>query len=128
MRNLHRRWRGNRHRLKISRFDHAAHKVFFEYESTGKVNDTFTVPPYVQDALSAMYFLRAAPLEVGDRMTMPVTDNGVNYKVQVDVGSAERLKTPFGEASAWKLKEVTGKEMIYVSAANGRTRVEARKP
>jgi hypothetical protein len=34
---------------------------------------------------------------------------------------------PVGFATAWKLKEVTGKEMIYVSAANGRTRVEYRK-
>ena len=35
---------------------------------------------------------------------------------------------PQGFAAAWKLKEVTGKEMIYVSAVNGRTRVELRKP
>ena len=34
---------------------------------------------------------------------------------------------PVGFAAAWKLKEVTNKEMIYVSAANGRTRVEYRK-
>ncbi len=34
---------------------------------------------------------------------------------------------PVGFAAAWKLKEVTGKEMIYVSAANGRTRVEVRR-
>jgi len=34
---------------------------------------------------------------------------------------------PAGFAAAWKLKEVTSKEMIYVSAANGRTRVEYRK-
>jgi hypothetical protein len=34
---------------------------------------------------------------------------------------------PVGFAAAWKLREVTSKEMIYVSAANGRTRVEYRK-
>ena len=34
---------------------------------------------------------------------------------------------PVGFATAWKLKEVTNKELIYVSAANGRTRVEYRK-
>ena len=34
---------------------------------------------------------------------------------------------PVGFAAAWKLKEVTSKEMIYVSAVNGRTRVEYRK-
>jgi hypothetical protein len=35
---------------------------------------------------------------------------------------------PVGFAAAWHLKEVTSKEMIYVSAASGRTRVEYRKP
>jgi hypothetical protein len=34
---------------------------------------------------------------------------------------------PVGFAAAWKLKEVTSKEMIYASAASGRTRVEIRK-
>jgi hypothetical protein len=95
---------GKRHRFKVSRFDHAAHKVFFEYESSGKVTDTFAVPPYVQDALSAIYVLRAVPVESGARITMPVTDSGTNYKVQVEVGPAERLKTPFAELPAWKFK------------------------
>jgi len=95
---------GKRHRFKTSRFDHAAHKVFFEYESSGKVTDTFAVQPYVQDALSAIYVLRAIPLENGARVTMPVTDNGTNYKVQVDAAPADRIKTPMGETAAWKLK------------------------
>jgi len=34
---------------------------------------------------------------------------------------------PAGFSAAWRLKEVNGKELIYVSAANGRTRVEYRK-
>jgi hypothetical protein len=34
---------------------------------------------------------------------------------------------PVGFSAAWKLREVNQKEMIYVSAANGRTRVEYRK-
>jgi hypothetical protein len=95
---------GSRHRFKVTTFDHAAHKVYFEYQAAGTATDNFTVPPYVQDALSAIYVLRSVPLKAGDRMTMPVTDNGSNYKVQVDVAPTERLKTPFGEANAWKLR------------------------
>jgi len=34
---------------------------------------------------------------------------------------------PEGFSAAWKLKEVNPKELIYVSAANGRTRVEFRR-
>src|SRR5436190_3236060 len=39
---------GKRHRFKSSQFDHAARKVFFEYESSGKVTDTFAVAPFTQ--------------------------------------------------------------------------------
>ena len=95
---------GSRHRFKVSRFDHGARKVSFEYESTNKASDTFTIPPYTQDVLSAIYVLRAVPLKTGDVITMPVTDDGTNYKLQVNVGAAERVKTPLSEASAWKLK------------------------
>jgi len=95
---------GKRHRFKVSQFDHTARKVFFEYESTGKVTDTFAVPPFTQDALSALYVLRAVPLKSGDRITMPVTDNGTNYKVQVDIAPPESIKTPYAQAPAWKLK------------------------
>jgi len=33
-------------------------------------------------------------------ITMPVSDNGINYKVQFDVGTPERVKTPMGEHPA----------------------------
>ncbi len=35
---------------------------------------------------------------------------------------------PVGFAAAWKIREVTNKEMIYESAAGGYTRVEHRRP
>jgi hypothetical protein len=95
---------GSRKRFKISRFDHAAHKVFFEFQSGGTVKDTFTVPPYTQDALSAVYVLRAVPLKAGDVITMPVTDDGSNYKLQINSAGSERVKTPFAEVSASKLR------------------------
>jgi Protein of unknown function (DUF3108) len=95
---------GGKHRFKVSRFDHAARRVAFEYESTNKASDNFPIPPYTQDVLSAIYVLRAVPLKAGDVITMPVTDDGSNYKLQVNVGAAERLKTPLGDVSAWRLK------------------------
>ena len=95
---------GKRHRLKVTRFDQTAHKVFFEYQAAGSAKDNFAVAPYVQDVLSAIYVLRAVPLKAGDRMTMPVTDSGSKYKAQLEIGAAERVRTPSGDASAWKLK------------------------
>lgn len=34
---------------------------------------------------------------------------------------------PVGFSTAWKLKEVSAKELVYATASNGRTRVEYRK-
>ena len=102
----------------MTRFDQTAHKVFFEYQAAGSAKDDFAVPPYVQDVLSAIYVLRAVPLKAGDRMTMPVTDSGSKYKAQLDVGAAERVRTPFGESSAWKLKTTIVDEGGHVQGRN----------
>jgi hypothetical protein len=97
---------GGRHRFKVSRFDHVAHRVAFADESTDKASDDFPIPPYAQDMLSAIYVLRAVTLKAGDVITMPVTDDGRNYTLQVTVGAAEQVSTPRRELSAWKLKLV----------------------
>ena len=95
---------GSRHRFRTTRFDRAARRAFFEYQTATTVKADFAVSPVVQDALSAIYVLRAVPFTAGDRMTMPVSDNGTNYKVQIDISAAERVRTPMGEVSAWKVR------------------------
>jgi hypothetical protein len=95
---------GKRHRFKTTQFDRGARKILFEYQADSTVKADFPTSPVTQDALSAIYVLRAIPLKAGDRMTMPVSDNGINYKVQVDVVGQERVRTPLGDQSGWKLK------------------------
>lgn len=94
---------GSRHRFRTTVFDRAAKKAFFEFRTTTSVKADFPVSADVQDALSALYVLRAIPVRAGDRMTMPVSDNGENYRVQIDVGGPERIRSPLGEMGAWKL-------------------------
>ena len=95
---------GKRHRFKTTQFDRAAKKVLFEYKADTTVKADFATSAVTQDALSAIYVLRAIPLKTGDRMTMPVTDNGINYKVQFDAGVPERVRTPMGEQAALKVR------------------------
>ena len=97
---------GSRHRLKSTRFDRSARKAFFEYQSATTVKTDFPIAASTQDALSALYVLRAIPLKAGLHVTMPVTDDGNNYKVTIDVAAAERIKTPIGEIWAWKVMPV----------------------
>jgi len=95
---------GSRHRFRTTRFDRTARRAFFEYQTASTIKTDFAVSPVVQDALSAVYVLRAVPFAAGDRMTMPVCDNGTNYKVQIDIGAAERVRTPMGDVTAWKVR------------------------
>jgi hypothetical protein len=94
----------SRHRFRTTTFDRAHQKAFFEYQSTGVAKDNFPVPPDVQDGLSALYAIRAIALKAGTRITVPVSDSGTNYRVQFDVGPPERVTTPMGALSAWKLQ------------------------
>lgn len=94
---------GKRHRVKTTRFDRGAKKAFFEYQSSTTVKSETPIAAFTQDALSAVYVMRAIPLKPGDHMTMPVSDDGVNYKLTINVGGLERVKTPLGEFEASKV-------------------------
>src|SRR5207249_5501043 len=60
---------GSRHRFRTTRFDRTARRAFFEYQTASTIKTDFAVSPVVQDALSAVYVLRAVPFAAGDRMT-----------------------------------------------------------
>lgn len=53
-----------------------------------------------------------------------VRDGYLHTRVE---SSTLRSLMPEGFSAAWKLKEVNPRELIYVSAENGRTRVEFRR-
>jgi uncharacterized protein DUF3108 len=94
---------GKRHRFRTTQFDRRTSKVHFEYQSDSKATSDFATSPVSQDALSAIYVLRAVPFKAGDHMTMPVSDNGINYKGVFTIASAEHVKTGIGDVSAWRL-------------------------
>ncbi|OFV92796.1 MAG: hypothetical protein A3G76_10335 [Acidobacteria bacterium RIFCSPLOWO2_12_FULL_65_11] len=97
---------GGQHHFRETTFDRAARRAAFENRSTSTVKSDLVVPPDVQDALSALYVLRAVPFRAGDRMTMPVSDSGKNYKLVLQVAGPERLKTSLGELAAWRLRPI----------------------
>ncbi len=57
----------------------------------------------VQDILSAIYFLRTQPLEIGKTFEVAVTDSGRVFQVPVQVVEKKRLKTVLGRVEALRL-------------------------
>lgn len=94
---------GKRHRLRATRFNQAARKAQYEVQTATVVKKEMTIPAYTQDALSALYVLRAIPLKPGDKFTMPICDNGNVYTVQMTVGGVEPVQTGMGAIQAFRI-------------------------
>jgi len=55
------------------------------------------VAPYVQDVLSAYYYVRTKDLMIGYSLILDVNNNGKNYKLKVKILKKERISTPAGK-------------------------------
>ena len=57
----------------------------------------------VQDVLSAIYYLRTQPLEVGKTIEVTVSDSGRVYQVPVQVVEKKRMKTVLGRVETLRV-------------------------
>ena len=94
---------GQRHQMKVTTFNNSTKKATFENVTAKNGKHEFPVPAFTQDALSAVYVMRALPLKVGAKETIPVASGGRSYRAQVNVVATEMLKTPAGPFQAFRL-------------------------
>ena len=90
----------------------------------------------VQDLLSAIYYLRTQPLEVGKSFVVTVSDSGVVYQVPVQVVEKKRKKTVLGRVEAFRVDPEVfgpdrmisgeGKFSIWITNDSRRVPVSAR--
>jgi hypothetical protein len=97
---------GTRHRMKTTVFNQTARKASYEVQTRTLVKKDLAVPGFTQDALSAIYVLRSIPFKAGEKFNMPVSDNGNVYRVQMQVGASEPVKTPLGTINALRVVPV----------------------
>jgi hypothetical protein len=95
---------GTRKRTVATTFDRAARRAMFEQFSEPPVKNDFAVPPDVQDGLATLYALRARPFKTGERIRVPVVDEGMLYNVTFEVTGPEPIKVPFGQVNAFNLR------------------------
>jgi len=72
------------------KFDQAAGRALY------KDGRSFDIPYGVQDALSALYYVRTLNLKVNDHVLVDNHSNGKNYPLQVKVHRKETIDTPAG--------------------------------
>jgi hypothetical protein len=85
--------------------------------SRGTRQTEATFAGHLQDVLSAIYYLRTQPLEVGKSFEISVSDSGVVYQIPVRVMEMKRRKTVLGRVEAFRLDpEVFGSERLIPDA------------
>jgi hypothetical protein len=70
-------------------FDQPNQRVFYE-------KDTLEVAPYVQDALSILYYARTREMKVGESIFIDNFTDGKNYPLEVKVHRRETIKVKAG--------------------------------
>lgn len=61
------------------------------------------IPPYTQDLLSAIYFVRTQDLSVGQEYQFPIHSSDRSYRLTIEVRDSERVATRTGWRDAYKL-------------------------
>ena len=90
-------------RTKTTSSNRGTRAATYELQTATLVKKPVTLAPFTQDALSVIYVLRAIPLKPGGSVSIPVTDSGKMYKVQVRIGNVEPVKTGIGTVNAYRI-------------------------
>jgi LysM repeat protein len=94
--------------------------VFDQINHIFRLSDGRTGPtePWVQDVLSALYYVRLLPLERGAEFSFPAHSGDTTYPLSVKVLSREKVRVPAGEFDCFKLEPALKGDGVF--KANGR--------
>lgn len=82
-------------------FDYGAHTVRM---SAGGTSIRFPLAANARDPISTLFFLRTLPLDSITRVTLPLTDNGRQARLDVTVAGKEQIAIDGRQWSAWKIE------------------------
>lgn len=80
----------------------------------------FDIPPCVTDVVSGFFYTASLALAPGSSQTFPVNDGGKTTDVKIDVEGRNRIKVPYGEFEAVRVKAepvsgpLAGKGVLWV--------------
>lgn len=67
----------------------------------------------MQDIISAIFYVRTQPMEVGKRFILTVSDSGLNYDLPVKITGRDRIKSSIGKKWCFRLEpEVFGSRRL----------------
>ena len=100
---------GRRHKRTEITFDSSRKLAILDEHNLAKPSEPpkhseEAIPECVQDVVSAFYYLRSQPMQVGDRIHVPVNDGSKTTEVIVEVQAREEIDTPIGRRAAFRVE------------------------
>ncbi len=102
---------GSYHDTKIVDYDHENGRAYLSDD--GAPSDTSEIPPYVQNIITALYYTRLLPLEVGKSFHVETHDIRMTYPLKINVLEYETIKVPAGTFNCYKLEPTLESEGIF---------------
>lgn len=97
-----------------------SHMEETDLKTGNKRQADFDVPPCVTDVVSGFFYTASLNLAPGSTQTFPVNDGGRTTDVKIDVEGRNRIKVPYGEFEALRVRAepisgpLAGKGMVWV--------------
>ena len=105
---------GKRKKKRDMTFNHKEGKEGIATVLSDGQQNTYPVPPDIQDPLSSLYYVRTKQdFIVGKPIIVNVHEDDKNWAVEVYVLGKEKLKTSFGELNTIKLKTYPKYEGVF---------------
>ncbi len=67
-------------------------------------HDENEIPACVADVITAFYYVRRQPIEVGTPILLPINDGSKTHEVTVEVQAREQIETPLGTKDAFRVE------------------------
>ncbi len=97
---------GNYRSDRMYSFDHELRQVVYK-------TDTLPIEPFIQDALSTLYYVRTQPLKVGESVWIDNFVDGKSYKLEVRVTDREEITVSAGTFNCLVVEPITQSVGIF---------------
>jgi hypothetical protein len=91
----------------ITIFDHINRKFILKERAKKQTEFTVkqgTIPVFVQDVLSALYYIRTQDLQVGEEYYLDTQTGDKNYPLRIVVHKKEKVKVPAGKFKCYVIE------------------------
>lgn len=95
-------------------YDHPNGKFLFWKKRKGKEStNEGGMPPYVQDVLSSLYYIRSQELEVGKDYALDANSGGKTWPLKVHVEKIQTIRVPAGKFECYKVEPILAGDGIF---------------